>query len=54
MFAAAVRELLGRPQDERRAEARRRAELFGWDRSVAAFLAAHGVPYLGGIAEARA
>ncbi|MFJ1700828.1 glycosyltransferase [Streptomyces sp. NPDC088252] len=53
-FAAAVRELLGRPEDERRAMARRRAELFGWDRSVAAFLAAHEVPDLGGIAEARA
>ncbi|MER5370946.1 glycosyltransferase [Streptomyces sp. NPDC002722] len=53
-FAAAVRELLGRPADERRATARARAELFGWDRSVAAFLAAHEVPDRGGIREARA
>ncbi|MEV5204453.1 glycosyltransferase [Streptomyces sp. NPDC053720] len=53
-FAAAVRELLGRPADERRAAARARAELFGWDRSVAAFLAAHEVPDRGGIREVRA
>ncbi|GAA1324356.1 glycosyltransferase family 1 protein [Streptomyces sanglieri] len=53
-FAAAVRELLGRPADERRATARARAELFGWDRSVAAFLAAHEVPDRDGIREARA
>ncbi|MCX5099277.1 MULTISPECIES: glycosyltransferase [unclassified Streptomyces] len=53
-FAAAVRELLGRPADERRATARARAELFGWGRSVAAFLAAHEVPDRGGIHEARA
>ncbi|MFE3519502.1 glycosyltransferase [Streptomyces sp. NPDC059166] len=43
-FAAALRELLGRPQEERRAAARARAGLFGWDRSVAAFLAAHDAP----------
>ncbi|MEU2674248.1 glycosyltransferase [Streptomyces sp. NPDC007164] len=53
-FAAAVRELLGRPADERRAAAGARAELFGWDRSVAAFLAAHEVPDRGGIREVRA
>ncbi|MCX5344885.1 glycosyltransferase [Streptomyces atratus] len=52
-FAAAVRELLGRPQERRRAEARQRAELFGWDRSVAAFLAAHDVPDRGGIPGVR-
>ncbi|MFD4944547.1 glycosyltransferase [Streptomyces sp. NPDC058409] len=52
-FAAAVQELLGRPQDGRRAEARQRAELFGWDRSVAAFLAAHDVPERGGIPGVR-
>ncbi|MCX5395773.1 glycosyltransferase [Streptomyces sp. NBC_00102] len=40
-FAAAVRELLARPEKERRTAARERAELYGWDRSVAAFLEAH-------------
>ncbi|MFV5998686.1 glycosyltransferase [Streptomyces sp. NPDC056231] len=48
-FAAAVRQLLARPENERRTAARRRAERFGWDRSVAAFLAAHQVPQRGGI-----
>ncbi|MDF6041213.1 glycosyltransferase [Streptomyces sp. JH14] len=48
-FAAAVQELLARPEAGRRAAARQRAELFGWDRSVAAFLAAHEVPDRGGI-----
>lgn len=43
-YAAAVRELLDRPEAARRAAARARAELFGWDRAVAAFLAAHEVP----------
>ncbi|MFE7710449.1 glycosyltransferase [Streptomyces sp. NPDC057486] len=52
-FAAAVRELLARPEEERRTAARQRAELFGWDRSVAAFLAAHEVPERGGIRGAR-
>ncbi|MCX4536438.1 glycosyltransferase [Streptomyces sp. NBC_00841] len=52
-FAAAVRELLARPERERRTAARQRAELFGWDRSVAAFLAAHEVPERGGIRGAR-
>ncbi|MFF7182587.1 glycosyltransferase [Streptomyces sp. NPDC008121] len=40
-FAAAVHGLLTRPEPERRTAARARAELFGWDRSVAAFLQAH-------------
>ncbi|MEU9999698.1 glycosyltransferase [Streptomyces sp. NPDC050848] len=40
-FAAAVRTLLDRPDPVRRAAARARAELFGWDRSIAAFLDAH-------------
>ncbi|MGW9137123.1 glycosyltransferase [Streptomyces sp. NPDC055681] len=53
-FAAAVRELLARPEAGRRAAARQRAELFGWDRSVAAFLAAHDVPDRGGIPGVRA
>ncbi|MET7861325.1 glycosyltransferase [Streptomyces sp. NPDC005318] len=53
-FAAAVRELLARPEAERRAAARRRAEHFGWDRAVAAFLAAHDVPDRGGIPGVRA
>lgn len=43
-FAAALRELLARPERERRAAARERAGLFGWDRSVASFLAAHDIP----------
>ncbi|QGV81695.1 glycosyltransferase [Streptomyces ficellus] len=43
-FADAVARLLARPEGHRRAEARARAELFGWDRSVAAFLAAHDAP----------
>ncbi|WP_338675382.1 glycosyltransferase [Streptomyces sp. SCSIO 30461] len=41
-FAGAVGELLSRPEPARREAARARAELFGWDRAVAAFLAAHG------------
>ncbi|MFC8234732.1 glycosyltransferase [Streptomyces sp. NPDC057284] len=53
-FAAAVQGLLARPEAERRAAARQRAELFGWDRSVAAFLAAHEVPDRGGIPGVRA
>ncbi|MFB6709162.1 glycosyltransferase [Streptomyces sp. NPDC056333] len=53
-FAAAVQELLARPEAERRAAARQRAELFGWERSVAAFLAAHEVPDRGGIPGVRA
>ncbi|MET8330264.1 glycosyltransferase [Streptomyces sp. NPDC005181] len=53
-FAAAVRELLARPEAGRRAAARQRAELFGWDRSVAAFLAAHDVADRGGIPGVRA
>ncbi|MGW7581532.1 glycosyltransferase [Kitasatospora sp. NPDC054768] len=41
-FASAVRQLLGRPEDLRRAAARARAERYGWPAAVAAFLAAHG------------
>ncbi|MFE6039832.1 glycosyltransferase [Streptomyces sp. NPDC056452] len=52
-FAAAARELLARPERERRAAARARAELFGWDRSVAAFLAAHDAPERRGALGAR-
>ncbi|MEU5435934.1 glycosyltransferase [Streptomyces sp. NPDC020719] len=40
-FAEAVLELLARPEGARRAAARARAELFGWETSVAAFLGAH-------------
>lgn len=40
-FAHAVRDVLARPERARRAAARARAERFGWDASVAAFLAAH-------------
>ncbi|MEV5949358.1 glycosyltransferase [Streptomyces sp. NPDC051993] len=43
-FAAAVRELMTRPEKDRRAAARARAELFGWETSVASFLAAHDAP----------
>lgn len=41
-FAAAVLELLSRPETARREAARARAELFDWQTSVTAFLAAHG------------
>ncbi|WP_079053854.1 glycosyltransferase [Streptomyces graminilatus] len=40
-FADAVRLLLGRPERERRENARARAECFGWSTAVEAFLAAH-------------
>ncbi|MFJ2772661.1 glycosyltransferase [Streptomyces sp. NPDC087300] len=40
-FALAVRAVLARPERPRRAAARARAERFGWDEAVAAFLAAH-------------
>ncbi|MER7818362.1 glycosyltransferase [Streptomyces sp. NPDC096153] len=43
-FADAVRDLLARAEGPRRAAARARAELFGWDRAVAAFLTAHDAP----------
>ena len=42
-FADGVRQVLERPEHERRAEARRRAEQFGWPRAVEGFLRAHGV-----------
>ncbi|MEU0412456.1 glycosyltransferase [Streptomyces griseorubiginosus] len=40
-FADAVELLLARPEAERRGVARARAECFGWDAAVRAFLAAH-------------
>ncbi|MEV4557815.1 glycosyltransferase [Kitasatospora sp. NPDC049285] len=40
-FALALRELLERPEAERRAAARARAEVFSWEAATAAFLAAH-------------
>ncbi|MFC5226249.1 glycosyltransferase [Streptomyces fimbriatus] len=43
-FAEAVELLLERPGPDRRAAARARAERFGWDISVAAFLTAHDAP----------
>ncbi|WP_406002039.1 glycosyltransferase [Streptomyces sp. NBC_00829] len=43
-FADAVEKLLARPETERREAARARAELFDWQRSVDAFLAAHEAP----------
>jgi alpha-1,6-mannosyltransferase len=41
-FAAGIRAVLARPERERRAAARARAERFGWPVAVAGFLAAHG------------
>ncbi|OJF10969.1 glycosyl transferase [Couchioplanes caeruleus subsp. caeruleus] len=41
-FAAGVRNLMERPEPERRAAARSRAELFGWPQAVDGFLRAHG------------
>jgi alpha-1,6-mannosyltransferase len=41
-FAEGVRTLMARPQGERRAAARARAELFGWPQAVEGFLRAHG------------
>lgn len=49
-FAHAVRAVLERPEHIRRAMARARAECFGWDVSVRAFLAAHGAEVGGGAA----
>jgi alpha-1,6-mannosyltransferase len=43
-FAAGVRELLAWPEPARRANARARAEQFGWPAAVAGFLTAHGLP----------
>ncbi|MFF3248581.1 glycosyltransferase [Streptomyces sp. NPDC002870] len=43
-FADAVQSLLARPENDRREAARARAELFDWQRSVEAFLAAHEAP----------
>ncbi|MEG3630336.1 glycosyltransferase [Streptomyces poriticola] len=43
-FADAVELLLDRPERDRRETARARAECFGWDSAVAAFLAAHDAP----------
>jgi alpha-1,6-mannosyltransferase len=41
-FAEGVRSLMARPEAERRAAARARAELFGWPQAVDGFLRAHG------------
>ncbi|MEK2478855.1 MULTISPECIES: glycosyltransferase [Streptomyces] len=43
-FADAVQRVLARPEPARRAAARRRAEGYGWQPAVAAFLAAHDAP----------
>jgi alpha-1,6-mannosyltransferase len=51
-FARGVLELLARGEATRRREARRRAERFGWSRSVAGFLATHGVPIQDAVAPA--
>ncbi|WP_371477666.1 glycosyltransferase [Kitasatospora sp. NBC_00315] len=50
-FADGVRDLLERPEYDRRAAARARAEEFGWPAAVAGFLAAHGTDRV--VAEAR-
>jgi alpha-1,6-mannosyltransferase len=42
-FAAGVRRLMERPESERRAAARSRAEHFGWPQAVEGFLRAHGL-----------
>jgi alpha-1,6-mannosyltransferase len=41
-FAEGVRSLMGRPEADRRAAARARAERFGWPQAVDGFLRAHG------------
>jgi alpha-1,6-mannosyltransferase len=43
-FAEGVRSLMARPERERRAAARARAESFGWPQAVDGFLRAHGLP----------
>jgi alpha-1,6-mannosyltransferase len=43
-FAAAVQDLLARPQADRERRARARAEEFGWPAAVNGFLTAHHVP----------
>jgi alpha-1,6-mannosyltransferase len=43
-FAAGLRCVLARPEADRRGQARQRAEEYGWDRSVARFLAIHQAP----------
>ncbi|HEY0001969.1 MAG TPA: hypothetical protein VGB74_16075, partial [Actinoplanes sp.] len=42
--ADGVRTLMERPEEERRAAARTRAERFGWPQAVDGFLRAHGLP----------
>lgn len=43
-FADAVQRVLARPEPARRAAARRRAEGYGWQPAIDAFLAAHDAP----------
>jgi alpha-1,6-mannosyltransferase len=52
-FASGVLDVLGRPEADRRAAARTRAEQFGWPASVAGFLAAHGLGVFHEIGGAR-
>jgi alpha-1,6-mannosyltransferase len=49
-FADGVKAILDRPEGERRAAARARAEQFGWPRAVEGFLSAHGLAPAGGVA----
>ncbi|WP_043263342.1 glycosyltransferase [Streptomyces sp. CT34] len=53
-FADAVQRVLARPEAVRRDAARRCAEGYGWRPAVAAFLAAHDAPRLGGDPSTRA
>jgi alpha-1,6-mannosyltransferase len=55
-FADGVRELMSRPEPQRRAAARSQAEGFGWQQAVDGFLRAHGVvpePAAAGMSIAR-
>jgi alpha-1,6-mannosyltransferase len=52
-FAEAVRYVLARPENIRRAVARAQAERYGWDTAVDAFLAAHGTGRLAPVGGSR-
>ena len=52
-FADAVDALLARPERSRRAAARSRAQAFGWQGSVAAFLGVHEAPAPAAVGRAR-
>ncbi len=53
-FAGGVRDLMARPEPERRAAARARAEHYGWPQAVDGFLRAHGaVPAVAAVGRQR-